>query len=224
MTFSLAARDAPSGAFGMIISSSSPAVASRCINLRAGIGAVASQNVTNPALGPAVLDELERGRTAREAIEAVVAAEPFHDFRQLMAVDANSTSFVYSGSGALGLVGAKAVEGAVAAGNMLAGEHVIDAYLDGYLTSSAETFEERLFDGFRAALRAGGEVGPVRSAGLAVVEDASWRVTDLRIDDHDDPGSELARLLDLWLPQKTDYLTRAINPTTAPSYGVPGDE
>ena len=224
MTFSLAARDASSGAFGMIISSSSPAVASRCVNLRTGIGAVASQNVTNPALGPAVLDELECGRTAREAIEAVVTAEPFHDFRQLAAVDANGTSFVYSGSGALGRVGAKAVDGAVAAGNMLGGEHVIDAYLDGYLTSSAATFEERLFDGFRAALRAGGEAGPIRSAGIAVVEAASWRVTDLRIDDHDDPCGELARLLELWLPQKSDYLTRAIDPTTATSYGVPGDE
>jgi uncharacterized Ntn-hydrolase superfamily protein len=224
MTFSLAARDPASGAFGMIISSSSTAVASRCLNLRAGIGAVASQNVTNPALGPAVLDELELGRSAREAIEAVVAAEQFRDFRQLAAVDANGTSFVYSGSGALGLVGMKAVDGAVAAGNMLAGEHVIDAYLEGYFTSSAATFEERLFAGFRAAVRAGGEAGPIRSAGMAVIQDASWRVTDLRIDDHDDPCGELARLLGLWLPQKTDYLTRAIDPTIAPSYGVPRDE
>jgi uncharacterized Ntn-hydrolase superfamily protein len=63
----------------------------------------------------------------------------------------------------------------------------------------------------------------VRSPGLAVVEGATWRVTDLRVDDADEPAAELGRLLALWLPQKQDYLTRAINPEAAPSYGVPGD-
>ena len=58
MTFSLVARDAASGAFGIVISSSSPAVAARCAHVRAGVGVVASQNVTNPALGPLVLDAL----------------------------------------------------------------------------------------------------------------------------------------------------------------------
>ncbi|KAB1655678.1 DUF1028 domain-containing protein [Pseudoclavibacter chungangensis] len=224
MTFSLAARDPQTGAFGMIISSSSPAVASRCVNLRPGVGAAASQNVTNPALGPAVLDRLAAGRTAHEAIDAVIETESHPEFRQLTAVDADGRTRVFSGDRALGIVAARAVENAVAAGNMLASEAVIDAYLDGYLASTAATFEERLLEGFAAALAAGGEAGPVRSAGIAVVEDVPWRVTDLRVDDHDDPGAELARLVALWLPQKADYRTRGIDPTAAPSYGVPGDE
>ncbi|NJS40047.1 MAG: DUF1028 domain-containing protein, partial [Rhodobacteraceae bacterium] len=61
MTFSIVARCAKTGQFGMAISSSSPAVAARCAHVRAKVGAVASQNITDPALGPLVLDQLEAG-------------------------------------------------------------------------------------------------------------------------------------------------------------------
>ena len=72
MTFSLAARDPATGAFGMVISSSSPAVAARCLHLRPHVGVAASQNVTNPALGPRLLDLLQAGSTAEEATALVV--------------------------------------------------------------------------------------------------------------------------------------------------------
>jgi uncharacterized Ntn-hydrolase superfamily protein len=224
MTFSLAARDPSTGAFGMVISSSSPAVASRCLHLRAGVGVAASQNVTNPALGPLLLDALESGSDAEAAVAAAVASDEFSDFRQLTVVDSAGRVATHAGGQALGIFGVSIGANSVAAGNMLHDLSVLDAMVDGYATSDAETFEQRLMAGFLAAVDAGGEAGPVRSAGLAVVEMASWRVTDLRVDDADDPAGELARLLDLWLPQKADYLTRALHPTGAPSYGVPGDE
>jgi len=224
MTFSLAARDPHTGAFGMIISSSSPAVASRCLNLRPSVGVAASQNVTNPALGPLMLDELAAGGDADSAIAAAIASDEHHDFRQLTVIDASGRIATHSGSRALGTFGVALGDQAVAAGNMLFDLGVLDAMVDGYATSTAATFEERLFAGFSSALDAGGEAGPVRSVGLAVVEQAAWRVTDLRVDDSDDPAGELARLLGLWLPQKNDYLTRALHPDGAPSYGVPGDE
>lgn len=224
MTFSLAARDPSTGAFGMVISSSSPAVASRCLHLRAGVGVAASQNVTNPALGSLLLDELAAGADADAAIAAAVASDAFSDFRQLTVVDAAGRVATHTGGEALGIHGVSVGEQAVAAGNMLRDLAVLDAMVSGYASSAAETFDERLLAGFLAALDAGGEAGPVRSAGLAVVENAAWRVTDLRVDDSDDPAAELTRLLELWLPQKADYLTRALHPTGAPSYGVPGDE
>lgn len=223
MTFSLAARDPATGAFGMVISSSSPAVASRCLNLRPGVGAAASQNVTNPALGSRLLDLVAQGRTATEAIEGVVAEEPFPQHRQLTVVDAGGRTAVFSGAQALGIHATAEGHQAVAAGNLLAGPQVPQAMLDGYAASTAVTFEERLLAGLLGALAAGGEAGPVRSAGLAVAEQAAWLVTDLRVDDHDDPGAELSRLLALWLPQKKAYLARALAPEAAPSYGVPGD-
>jgi uncharacterized Ntn-hydrolase superfamily protein len=224
VTFSLAARDPATGAFGMVISSSSPAVASRCLHLRASVGVAASQNVTNPALGPLLLDELEAGGSAVTAIAAAVAADAHSDFRQLTVIDAEGRVATHTGSQALGKFGVSVGDQAVAAGNMLRGLDVLDAMVGGYAGSTAETFEERLLAGVLAALEAGGEAGPVRSAGLSVVEGAEWRVTDLRVDDSDDPAAELTRLLALWLPQKHDYLARALHPDGAPSYGVPGDE
>ncbi len=221
MTLSLTA--AADGAFGIVISSSSPAVASRCAHLRPGVGASASQNVTNPALGPAVLDALALGMTAEDALDAALTNEPYPQFRQLTAVDGAGRVAVRTGERALGLFGEELGDGCVAAGNLLAGPDVLPAMARGFERAEG-TLEERLLTALETAVAAGGEAGPLRSAGLAVVEGATWRVTDLRVDDHDDPVGELRRLLELWLPQKQAYLTRAVDPDDAPSYGVPGDE
>ena len=221
MTFSLAVRDG--SAFGMVVCSSSPAVASRCVHLRAGVGAVASQNVTNPHLGTVALDALASGATAEAALETTIAGESHADYRQLIVVDASGRAAIHTGAKALGIRHEVSTENAAAAGNMLADEAVVTALLDGYLTSEASTTEQRLLDGLAAALSAGGEAGPVHSAGLQVVEDVPWPVTDLRVDWHDDPIGELRRLWTVWQPQKADYRTRGLDPTAAPTYGVPGD-
>lgn len=224
MTFSLVARDPATGAFGIVICSSSPAVASRCAHTRATVGVVASQNVTNPALGPRVLDSLADGSGADAALEAALAQELFPDYRQLTVVDANGATAVHSGPNSLGVHTHLQGDQAVAAGNLLADESVIAELLAGYAASPAPAFEERLLDGLRAALAAGGEAGPVHSAGMVVVEDVPWPVTDLRVDYSDDPIGDLAALWQLWQPQKDDYRIRGLDPTQAPSYGVPGDQ
>lgn len=224
MTFSLAAVDTATGRFGMVLSSSSPAVAARCLNLRAGVGAVSSQNVTNPGLGPLGLDLLAQGLAPAEVIARLRDADEHIEYRQVTVLNAAGDSAVFEGTGTLGVHGYAQAPGAVSAGNMLAHTEVPRAMVDGYLASTATEFEQRLLDGYAAALASGGEAGPVRSAGLAVVDDRPWRLTDLRVDDSDDPLAELQRLLTLWLPQRDDYAVRAVRPDTAPSYGVPGDE
>jgi uncharacterized Ntn-hydrolase superfamily protein len=224
MTFSLVARDPASGAFGIVICSSSPAVASRCAHARATVGVVASQNVTNPALGPSVIDALAGGADADGALKAALAQEQFPDYRQLTVVDAQGRTAVHSGPRSLGVHTHAEGDQAVAAGNLLKDETVISELLTGYAESTSEAFEQRLLDGLRAALAAGGEAGLVHSAGLLVVEQVPWPVTDLRIDYADDPVADLAELWALWEPQKQDYRVRAVDPTRAPSYGVPGDQ
>ena len=224
MTFSLTARDPLTGAFGIVISSSSPAVAARCAHLAPGAGAVASQNVTNPALGIRGLSLLGRGLAATRVIAGLVAAERYPAYRQLAVVDRDGEVATFEGAATLGVHNVAKGAACAAAGNLLANPDVPAAMVAAYQASTAATFEQRLLDGLRAGAAAGGEAGPVRSAGLAVVEDVEWRVTDLRVDDHDAPLAELERLLVLWLPQKADYRTRGIDPTAAPSYGVPGDE
>jgi uncharacterized Ntn-hydrolase superfamily protein len=224
MTFSLTARDPLTGAFGIVVSSSSIAVAARCAHLAPGAGAVASQNVTNPALGIHGLSLLGRGLAAKQVIAALVAAELYPAYRQLAVVDRDGGVATFEGAATLGVHNVAEGAACAAAGNLLANPDVPAAMVAAYEASTATTFEQRLFDGLRGGAAAGGEAGPVRSAGLAVVEDVEWRVTDLRVDDHDAPLAELERLLVLWLPQKADYRTRGIDPTAAPSYGVPGDE
>jgi uncharacterized Ntn-hydrolase superfamily protein len=223
MTFSLLVRDPATGAFGSVISSSSPAVAARCVHLRDGVGAVHSQNITDPRLGPLVLDALERGLSATDALAEVLGAHPHPEFRQVTVIDATGATAVHSGRNALGIVSAQHGPSAVAAGNMLAGEGVITALLDGFARADGE-LEERLLAGFRAALDAGGEAGPVHSAGLSVVTDAGWRVTDLRVDWSDDPFARLAELVDVWLPQRDAYIQRGHEPQNSPGYGVAGDD
>ena len=224
MTFSLIARDPVTGAFGIVICSSSPAVASRCAHPRANVGVVASQNVTNPALGPLALDSLAGGADAEDALKAALTHEEFPDYRQLTVVDIDGNTAVHSGARSLGVHTHAQGDQAVGAGNMLKGERVIAELLTGYAESDSAAFEDRLLDGLRAALAAGGEEGQVHSAGLVVVEDVPWPVTDLRVDWAADPVNDLVDLWRVWKPQKDDYRVRGIDPTRAPSYGVPGDQ
>jgi uncharacterized Ntn-hydrolase superfamily protein len=224
VTFSLAARDA-SGAFGSVICSSSPAVAARCVHLRDGVGAVHSQNVTDPRLGGRLLDLLADGHPARDALAAVLCEQPGEvaAWRQLVVVDGSGRTAIHSGDRALGVVGRCERDGAAAAGNMLATPELPRRMVETFHATSGD-LELRLFAALRAAVEAGGESGPVRSAGLAVVRSAGWRVTDLRVDWDDDPVGRLGALLEVWLPQRDDYVVRAFDPASAPGYGVPGDD
>jgi len=223
MTFSLVARDA-TGAFGAAICSSSPAVAARCVHLADGVGGVNSQNVTDPRLGPALLGHLRDGRSAAAALDAVTSSTPSIDHRQLLVVDDAGRAAAFSGQRALGVFGDAVGDGVAAGGNMLAAARIPQLMVDAF-TAAGGDLEERLLAAVRAAVAAGGEAGPVHSAGLSVVRDAGWRVTDLRVDWTDaDPVAELERLVELWLPQRDDYVTRGLDPTAAPTYGVPGDE
>ncbi|HEY9308763.1 MAG TPA: DUF1028 domain-containing protein [Microbacterium sp.] len=222
MTFSIVARDA-SGAFGSAICSSSPAVAARCVHLTDGVGAVNSQNITDPRLGPQLLSRLRDGLSATEALAVIVDASEHIQSRQLLVVDDEGRSAAYSGTQALGIFGDAVADGVAAGGNMLAAAGIPELMVDAYRRAGGD-LEWRLLAALRTAIAAGGEAGPVHSAGLAVVRQAGWRVTDLRVDWADRPIDELEALAAVWMPQRDDYVTRALNPGAAPSYGVPGDE
>lgn len=223
MTFSIVARCARTGQFGMAISSSSPAVAARCAHVRAGVGAVASQNITDPALGPLVLDRLEAGLAAGEALAAVTAGRPHVDYRQLLVVDRAGATAVHSGRQVLGLWGEARAVDCAAGGNLLAAELVPMAMVEAF-TAAKGHLGERLMLALEAGLKAGGEAGPVHSAGLKVADRLSWPLVDLRIDWADDPIGMLRTAWEVYAPQMGAYVQRAEDPTQAPSYGVPGDE
>lgn len=225
MTFSIVARCEETGQFGVAISSSSPAVAARCAWAQAGIGAVATQNVTNPALGPKMLEELAKGAKAAGAVAAARQSDGFPDYRQLLAIDAEGNTAIHSGPKALGIWTSATGRQCVAAGNLLANDGVPRAMVDTFETASG-SFGDRLIAALKAAVEAGGEAGPVRSAGMVIVDKQSWPYAELRIDwlSEDCPIAAVAQAWAVYKPQAADYVTRALDPLVAPSYGVPGDE
>lgn len=223
MTFSLVARCSRTGMFGVAISSSSPAVAARCSYARSGVGAVASQNVTDPTLGPLALDLMEGGSSAREAIAEVRKRGKFIEYRQVLAVDRNGMTAIHSGPESLGIWAEAQAENVASGGNLLANDSVPQAIVDAFLASSGH-LGDRLIAAMRAGLSAGGEAGPIHSAGLKVVDRVSWPVADLRCDWTEDcPIEAIATAWDIYKPQLDAYIQRALDPRAAPSYGVPGD-
>jgi len=224
MTFSLVARCPLTGMFGVAISSSSPAVAARCAYARSGVGAVASQNVTDPSLGPLTLDLMQGGMSASDAVHEVTRRGKFIDYRQVLAVDGQGRTAIHSGPNSLGIWTQAQAEDVASGGNMLANAGVPQAIVDGYLSASGH-IGDRLVAAMRAGLAAGGEAGPVHSAGLKIVDKVSWPVADLRCDWTEDcPIGAVAQLWDIYKPQLEAYVQRALDPRQAPSYGVPGDE
>ncbi|HUZ84699.1 MAG TPA: DUF1028 domain-containing protein [Gaiellales bacterium] len=226
MTFSLLARCPRTGMLGMVVSSSSPAVAARCAHVAVGAGAAASQNVTDPRLGMRMVELMAAGASAPEAVErAVEEAGGTAEHRQLAAVDSEGGTAGFSGGCTLGLHAVAAAEGVVAAGNLLAAGAVVDAMVRCFeqLDRPQVHLGDRLVAGLVAGLEAGGEAGPVRSAGLLICDRVPWPVADLRVDWDDAPIGRLAELWGLWKPQLDDYVTRALDPAAAPRYGVAGD-
>jgi uncharacterized Ntn-hydrolase superfamily protein len=225
MTFTIVARGAGRAGmqFGLAIASSSPAVAARCAHARSACGAVATQNITDPALGPRTLAALGAGATGPDALAAVLNSTPYGEYRQLLAIGREGPPAVHTGGRALGTHALALGKDAAAAGNLLASNGVPHAMLEAY-TLATGSLAERLLLALRAGLAAGGEAGPVHSAGLLVVEHVSWPIIDLRVDwDETDPVGALENLYRIYAPQVDDYVGRALNPTRAPSYGVPGD-
>lgn len=224
MTFSLVARCAETGMFGTAISSSSPAVAARCSFARARIGAVSSQNVTDPSLGPLALDLMEEGASAADAVAEVVRRGRFIEYRQVLAVDGQGGTAIHSGPNSLGIWTEARAENVASGGNMLANDGVPQAIVDGFLAATGH-IGDRLVAAMKAGLAAGGEAGPVHSAGLKIVDRVSWPVADLRCDWTEEcPIATLEGLWKIYAPQLDAYVQRALDPREAPSYGVPGDE
>jgi len=224
MTFSLVARCKKTGMFGAAIASSSPAVAARCVFTRAGVGAVASQNVTDPSLGPLALDLMEGGLSAPEAIDAVRERGTFIEYRQVLAVDGLGRAAIHSGPNSLGIWTQAFGENVASGGNLLANDAIPRAIVDAFLSSDGH-LGDRLIAAMRAGLAAGGEAGPIHSAGMQICDKVAWPVAELRCDWTDRcPIENIATAWEIYKPQMEAYVQRALDPREAPSYGVPGDE
>ena len=222
MTFSIIGRCAKTGQFGMAISSSSPAVAARCAHVRAAVGVVASQNITDPELGILVLDALATGLSSQQAIAAVLKNRAHTEYRQLLAIDKTGNVAIHSGSNVLGTWSEAKGKNCAAAGNLLANAEIATVMVQCFEDTKGQ-LADRLLAALEAASAAGGEAGPVHSAGLKVADKLSWPYIELRSDWSETPIQDLRVAWEIYKPQAGAYVQRAIDPTQAPSYGVPGD-
>ena len=226
MTFSIAARCPETGMFGVTVTSSSICVASRCAFGRAGVGAAQSQNITDPDLGKRLLDLCEDGASAEAALAQVITETPNVQWRQLGVVDTQGNTACFSGEHTLGVNGMAQGDGCVSMGNLLDTEGVPQAIVDSFENSNGR-FAHRLLTALEAGVDAGGEAGPIHSAGVKVYSEYGWPIIDLRVDWDSAPDNAVPRLMQIWKeyePQLELYITRAINPAESESYGVPGDE
>jgi len=217
MTFAIAALDRQTGALGCAVTSSSICVASRCAFARAGVGAALSQNVTDPRLGQRALELMATGLPAGDALARITAEADDLAWRQLALVDHAGGLAWHSGAKALGRHAAAEGPACIALGNLLA-DPGVPAAMIGAFESASDHLAGRLITALEAGLAAGGEDGPVRSAGVLVADRQAWPVVDLRVDWQEQPIAALRALWTAYAPQLEAYVTRALDPDAAPGF------
>ena len=199
-TYSIAACDLAAGQWGVATQSKFLAVGSVVPWAEPGVGAVATQAYANPRYGPEGLALLRAGADAEETVERLTAADEGRATRQLGVVDAHGGSASYTGSDCMTWAGGRTGRGYAAQGNILVGEETVTALADTFEATDGKPLARRLIECLAAAQAAGGDRRGQQSAALLVVErDGGYAglsdvLVDLRIDDHEQPIAELARI------------------------------
>ncbi|MCG9555142.1 DUF1028 domain-containing protein [Vibrio sp. Isolate31] len=223
MTFSVAGVCPNTGMVGCAIASSSISVASRCVFAKSKTGVVLTQNVTNPDLGPLALELLSSGKSPQNTLDLLCKSETNIKWRQLGILNNEGVGVTFSGSESLGYYSTHIGNNCISMGNLLANTEIPQVMTQAFAHSKG-LLADRLMLSLEAGLNAGGEMGPIHSAGLLMCGEPQWPILDLRVDWHISPTSELRMILENYIPQMEAYIRRAIDPANAESYGVPGDE
>jgi uncharacterized Ntn-hydrolase superfamily protein len=214
MTWSIVTHDPVTGAFAVAVATRAFAVGASCPFVRAGVGAVSTQSMTNRYLGPAILDGLARGLDPASAIEGALAGDAGSGLRQVHAVDRHGRTAAWTGCNCVewcgSVAGASVAGGGVSvAGNMLAGEAVIAQTLTSFQAEEKLPLPERLMRAMLAGQEAGGDRRGRQSAAMRLITTEDFPDLDLRVDDHRDPLAELDRLLGVWREQAEPRLAAA---------------
>lgn len=194
MTWSIVARDAQTGAFGILCASRALAVGAVVPYGAGRTGAIATQAFANPFFGVDGLAMLREGCSSQDVVTALSGADEGSDHRQLHLVDREGRTAAYTGAACLGWSGSVAGPQVSVAGNMLAGPQVVADTLHAYVSAPAADFDERLIIAMEAGERAGGDSRGRQSCAIRIWTEAPFPRFDLRVDDHPEPLKELRRL------------------------------
>ena len=217
MTFSIVALDAATGDLGVAVASKFPCVGAVVPWARAGVGAVATQSWANTDFGPDGLRLMSGGLPADAALDAVLEPDADREERQVGFVDANGGAASFTGANCMDWAGGRTGDGFAVQGNILASADVVAALAETYARTQGDLCD-RLLAALLAGDAAGGDRRGKQSAALLVVREAGGyegrndRYIDLRVDDHPDAPTELARLFTVW---DTTMLIRTDEPLEA---------
>ncbi|ARU94029.1 DUF1028 domain-containing protein [Tatumella citrea] len=224
MTFSIIGHCPDSGQLGIAVCSDGVAVGARSLLLRSQVGVVSSLNSRLPFPGRHILDLIEQGVSPDIALKTGLNDDKYLPFHQVVVFASNGLRAFYSGQHIPAISNVAIGENCVAAGHSLVSQQVITDMTNAFEKQQGQ-LTERLIAAMIAGVKAGGETGRVHSSALSVIGELLWPVVDLRVDwTEGDPVQELDLLWQAYKPQMQDYITRALNPESAPGYGVPGDE
>ncbi len=194
MTWSIRARDTRTGEMAIAVATKFFAVGSRVPNLRAGIGVLATQALTNPLYGRRGLALLEAGAPAEDVVRLLTGADRGQASRQLHVMDAEGRIGAHTGSACDDWAGHLAGRDCSCAGNMLAGPRVVADTVASFERHAALPMARRMIEAMKAGEAAGGDKRGKQSACLVIVSTEEYSDLDLRVDDHQEPLAELERL------------------------------
>ncbi|HXJ62374.1 MAG TPA: DUF1028 domain-containing protein [Actinomycetota bacterium] len=202
-TFSIVAVDPDAGEAGVAVQSKFLAAGAVVPWARGGVGAVATQAFAEVTFGVRGLDLLEGGLEPQAALDRLLADNERRDERQVGIVDMAGRSASFTGAGCFDWAGGETGDGFCCQGNILAGPDVVAGMAEAYRLGDGRPLADRLVEALRAGQAAGGDRRGQEAAGLLVVKPGGGyggthdRWIDLRVDHHDQPIEELAKLLDL---------------------------
>ena len=194
MTWSLIARDPKTKQFAIAVATKNFAVGCRVPRIIAGVGAVASQAMSNPFYAVNGVKLLQQGMPPAEVVRTLTAGDDGREHRQVHMMDAAGRIAAHTGAACIDWCGHTSGEGFSVAGNMLAGGAVIEETAKAYAANAAMPFPRRLIGAMKAGEAAGGDKRGKQSCALLIYGEEDWPDLDLRVDDHPDPLAELARL------------------------------
>ena len=204
------------GRLGIATATRSLAVGARVPHVRAGLGAVAIMAIADARLGYMALRLLELGYKAPAVIEELVKGDPYAEYRQLGVIDADGFAAARTGKMNRDWAGHHVRDDYIVLGNVLTGEHVLDAMEKAFAADPAEDLEERLLRTIEAGRDAGGQHGGQQSAALLVFDDRPFAHVDLRVDVHAEPIGELRRVFDVYRPAIPYYNLRQVDARVPP--------
>jgi uncharacterized Ntn-hydrolase superfamily protein len=202
MTYSIVARDPATGELGLAVQSHYFGVGPVVGFAEAGIGAVATQSIVEPAYGPRGLDLMRAGSSAPETLHRLLADDSQEPHRQVAMLDRWGRVAVHTGGKCIQAAGHAVGEQVSAQANLMRDPGVPDAMLAAFRAAAGD-LAARLLAALDGAESAGGDIRGRQSAALLVVAakpgggPSRERRFDLRVEDDPDPLRELRRLLEL---------------------------